>query len=567
MTHPKPVLRILIIICGVAGILAVGWHAEHAPRWQPLRESLQRSTLPFGMLAYGAKGKILRQLQRIQVLPNNEPAASPSNLRSDRTRAIVNKKARSGIQVYGLDSMTPEELPSSSVMSQAMRKSSPAVLSLAIAQDDLTDPDLGLLANPDAKGRNWERPAFLSYFEQGKLLFASGVGIRIHGGVARDAPKKSFRVYFRSIYGATQFAPRLLFDHQSDPVLLFVLRSEFETAGLFANSFAYDISRQIGALAPHTQPVKLCINGEEQGVYILIEHISEGYLRAHFGHNRFLMAQSAVWAEPDFGNVQQFQQFIDWAADRSPLSMSEAAQKIDIDNFVRWLLSVIFCATPDALQGPILLDLTRADAKWFWVNWDMDHSFAVTNLNAAEHAWEEDIFDRFYMREDPRAYLYHRLRLGSAEFRNYFSRVFVDVMNHRLTDAFLRERQRYYTELASAFNYDDSEFNKEVADFVTHRKSVLREQMKTYFATGKSSPCFVQGPAGVQFEIDGYPEQSGYLGWYFEQTPITISPTETGNLIFSHWLINGKEQRGDRILRYTLTTPTTITAVFQEEPE
>lgn len=563
----KPILRSLIIVGGIAGILAVGWYVEHAPRWQPLRQSLQQSTLPFGMLAYGAKGKILRQLQSIQVLPNDELSANPSNRRLDITRAIVNKKARSGIQVYGLNSTTPEELPSSSVMSQVMRNNSPAVLSLAIAQPDLIDPDVGLLTNPDAKGRNWERPAFLSYFEQGKLLFASGVGIRIHGGVVRDAPKKSFRVYFRNIYGATQFAPRVLFDHQSDPVLLFVLRSEFETAGVFANSLAYDISRQIGAFAPYTQPVNLFINGEEQGVYILIEHINEGYLRAHFGHAQFLMAQSAVWAKPDSGSSQQYQQFVAWATDRSPLSMSEAAQKINLDNFVRWLLSVIFCATPDALQGPILLDLTRSDAKWFWVNWDMDHSFAATNLNAAEHAWEEDIFDRFYVREDPRAYLYHRLRLGSAEFRTYFSRVFAEVMNHRLTDAFLRERQRHYAELAEAFGYDAREFNEDVANFLTHRKAVLREQMNTYFATGKSFPCLVQSPAGAKIEIDGYPEQSGYLGWYFEQTPITVNLAETNNRTFSYWQINGTERHQERILRYTVTAPTVITAVFQEKTE
>jgi hypothetical protein len=563
MTHLKPILRIMAIIGGIAGILAIGWYAEHTPRWQPLRQSLQRSTLPFGMLAYGAKGKILRQLQAIQVMPNPDATdlQSPSGTFWSK-RALVNKKARSGIQVYGFDSIAPEALPGSTIIPQAVLNTNPPVLSLVVAQNDLTDPDLGLLTHPDAKGRNWERPAFLSYFEQGRLRFASGVGLRIHGGVARDAPKKSFRIYFRDIYGAAQFAPHILFDGQSDPILRLVVRSEFETAGLFANSLAYDISRQIGALAPYTRPVKLFINGEEQGVYILIEHISEGYLRAHFGHPQFLLAQSASYATPVFGSYQQFRQFIAWAIDRASLSMSEAAQKIDLDNFARWLLSVLFCATPDALQGPLLLDLSQPDAKWFWVNWDMDHSFVMTNLNAAPNAWEEDVFDRFYMREDPRAYLYHRLRLCSPEFRRYFTRMFVDTMNHRLTDAFLSERQRYYAALSSAFRYDARQFNEDVANFMRYRKSVLRDQMDTYFAAGKSYPCLVQGPSEVNFEIDGYPEQAGYFGWYFEQTPITISLTETGNRTFSYWLINGKERRQDRILQYTVTAPTTIVPVF-----
>ena len=564
MKRLKPILRIMAVICGIAGIIAIGWQAEHAPRWQPLRKSLQRSTLPFGMLAYGAMGKILRQLQCIQVLPNDYTFDThPPAHTLWSTRPLVKKKTQIGIQVYGCDAITPAELPSSAIIPQTVRDDSPALLSLVLDQHDLTDPDLGLLTNPNAKGRNWERPAFLSYFERGKLLFASGVGLRIHGGVARDAPQKSFRVYFRDIYGAAQFAPRILFDQHSDPALRLVVRSAYETAGLFANSLAYDISRQIGALAPHTQPVKLFVNGAEQGVYILSEHISEGYLRAHFGHTQFVLAQSANSAPPVSGSDQQYRQFMAWATDRSPLSMSAAAQKIDLDNFVRWLLSVLFCATPDALQGPVLLNVSQPDAKWFWINWDMDHSLAVTNLNDAENAWEEDIFARFYLR-DPRSFLYHRLRLGSAEFRSYFNRLFVDTMNHRLTDEFLQERQRHYAMLASAFKVDAHEFNADVANFLTYRKAVLRDQMKTYFAAGNSYPCHVQGPADARFEIDGYPAQPGYLGWYFKQTAITVSLTETGQRTFSHWLINGKEQRPDRVLQYAVTAPTVIIPVFRE---
>jgi transposase len=64
--------------------------------------------------------------------------------------------------------------------------------------------------------------------------------LRLHGGVARTAPQKSFRLYFKTIYGATQFAPGMLFDQQGDPVQRLVVRSGFETGGLFANALAYD---------------------------------------------------------------------------------------------------------------------------------------------------------------------------------------------------------------------------------------------------------------------------------------------------------------------------------------
>lgn len=558
----KPIYRTIGVVGGVIGMIAIGLYAEHHAFFQPLRKSLQQQTVSSGVLSYGAMGKILRRLDFIQVLPNDYSSYTHQTVNTFRSRLpVIQKKSRIGIHVYGFGAVEPEEMPGSTIIPQAALSEPTPLLSIVLDHHDLYDPLLGLLTNPDEKGRNWERPAYISYFEQGKLLFATGAGIRIHGGVCRDAPKKSFRVYFKDIYGTEQFKPGILFDKSSDPLTRFVVRSKFETAGLFANSLAYDITRRIGALAPQTQPVRLFLNGEYQGVYILMEHISRGYLLSHFGHDRFFLARSKSSSPLVLGSLKIYKQFLTWTYARTPLTMTEAAQRVDLDNFSRWIISVLFCATPDALQGPVLLDLSRSDAKWFWINWDMDHSLAKTNLNYAPNAWEEDIFQRFYMTE-PRSVLYHRLRLGSPEFRRYFMRLFADSMNHRLTREFLQERIEYYATLALSFGLDNREFNEEVTQFFAYRKPVLRDQMKTYFDSGDSYSCRVNGPDDVRFEIDGYPEKPGYAGWYFEKTPITISITDAANRSFSHWLINGEEVRTDITLQYPVESETTIEAVF-----
>ncbi len=557
--------RAFLIFAVIAVLLGIGFHAERVAMFQPLRHSLQQRAVPSGMLSYGSMGKILRRLNLIQVLPDNESFFQDDTLNSVRSHvAILQKKSRQGIHRYGFGAVEPEEMPASTTIPPTVLDDPTPILSIAVAPSDLYDPALGLIVNSDEKGRNWERPAYIAYFEGGELLFATGAGIRIHGGVARDAEKKSFRVYFRDIYGADQFKPGILFDRTTEPLRRFVVRSEYETAGLFANSVAYDISRHIGAIAPQTHTVRLFLNGAYQGVYILIEHIGEDYLKAHYGHARFLLARAKSSEAMVMGNPETYEQFRQWASARTPLTMTEAAQKVDLDNLSRWIISVLFCSTPDALQGPIALDLQTPKSRWFWINWDMDHSLVKTNLHYAENAWEEDIFERFYL-TDPRSMLYHRLRLGSPEFRHYFTRLFVDIMNHRLTPDFLQERLDYYAGLARSFGQDTQEFNEEVAQFFAHRHAVLRQQMKTYFATGDSYSCQVDGPDGVEFKIDGYPEKPGYLGWYFAHTPITVVAVEPPQQTFSHWRINGTEINTEKTLRYMIESDTNITAVFLAE--
>lgn len=183
------------------------------------------------------------------------------------------------------------------------------------------------------------------------------------------------------------------------------------------------------------------------------------------------------------------------------------------------------------------------------------------NVSPSENAWEEDIFRRFYLKA-PHSMLYYRLRLGSPEFRRYFMRLFVDVMNHRLSSYFLQERLDYYTELTRYFKLDEREFNEEVAQSFVRRKPVLRQQMDTYFASGPSFSCVVSGPSWSTFENDGYPQTFGYSGWSFRDPSITLVVKNTPQQVFSHWLINETEIRRENLLRYTLESDTRIKAVF-----
>ncbi len=64
-------------------------------------------------------------------------------------------------------------------------------------------------ANYHQRGEEWERAAYLEFFEvEGAPGFAQDLGVRIHGGGSRAVPQKALRLYARNDYDEEQNAIR-----------------------------------------------------------------------------------------------------------------------------------------------------------------------------------------------------------------------------------------------------------------------------------------------------------------------------------------------------------------------
>ena len=92
-------------------------------------------------------------------------------------------------------------------------------LSIIADPRDLWDVERGILVNTWQRGWEWERPVHVTYVEgtrpglgrvQGDRGFEITAGLRIHGSERFDAPKQSFRLYFRNEYGAARLESSLL---------------------------------------------------------------------------------------------------------------------------------------------------------------------------------------------------------------------------------------------------------------------------------------------------------------------------------------------------------------------
>ena len=439
------------------------------------------------------------------------------------------------------------------------------LLSVYVDRPDLYDRDSGILANRTESGREWERPASMSYFDQGKLLFATGVGIRIHGGSSRVRDRKqSFRLYFRRQYGADQFEPGLLFDDTTEPLRHLVVdhdeaAHDSDRTWHFINPLAYDIARHVGCITVQTQPVRFFLNGEWQGVYVLSEHISDEYLESHFGHADFQHEPPA------------FQALSSWLGEQHPVTMAKVAPVIDLDNLTRWLLSVLFCATVDSIQGPgQFRDARDPNARWFWINWDMDGSFSTTRY--AEAPWEFDAFQevldragaprRLRRRSEPRPELLTTLFAEDQAYREYFKKIFVEVMNHRLTPEFLTARFEYYREIAHTYGLADTSYLETLRDFLTYRPAVLRRHAEEHLNTPPSLRVRIVAPRDVELQMDGHAVRDGFEGYYFPEMRVELVVPESHRARFSHWLVNG-EIAGDRpVLQQVADTDVTVEAIL-----
>src|SRR5688572_22052300 len=168
---------------------------------------------------------------------------------------------------------SPQALPSSRALPPGEIARGLPVLSLTLDEADLRDPETGLLTNVMEHGSEWERKGSVSYFDEGKLLFASGVGVRIHGGGSRRvSPRQGFRLYFRRKYGRRELPPGLLFGPAAQPIRRLIVHNDVRRdqngPWSFVNPLAYDFARAIGAIAPETKPVRFYLNGEYYGPFV-----------------------------------------------------------------------------------------------------------------------------------------------------------------------------------------------------------------------------------------------------------------------------------------------------------
>jgi hypothetical protein len=429
---------------------------------------------------------------------------------------------------------TPKLAPSTVVVPVPELTRDQPMVSLYLSPNDLNDPATGILANKMRHGRAWERQGWVSFFEHGRLTYTASAGVRVHGGGSRlTSARQGFRLLFRRAYGAKELPAGIAFHGaHAHPVRRLIIHNDvrFDRARRMqwhlANPLAYDIAAAAGGIVAATRPVRFFLNGEFQGVFVLTEHFDpDDYFKTHWRH-------SVRLDNNEFEGLWQQVQAL------RPLRMRNVGQLVDLDNLTRWFIAVAFCATGDAFQGPgQFRDPTRTTAQWFFVNFDMDLSFRDPAHDTFASILSPGGERRGRRRSEPRSRILTTLLREDPEYRELFKRTWVDVMNHRITPAFLDERFEHYARIASELGVRDLAYLSPLKRFLQARPVTARKLAEKWLNTPPSVRVHIAGTGGPML-VDGNTVASGWDGYYFPGMRVRLAIPDQNTARVSFWRVN-----------------------------
>lgn len=322
----------------------------------------------------------------------------------------------------------------------------------------------------------------MTLFVEGQPFLGSAIGFRIHGNTSRLHIRKNYRVITRGIYGAESFPGEIIgLPEGGSGVNEWVLRRDIQTDSEghpfpFVTALAWDVSRQVGALAPHGRTVSFRLNGKDEGIYVLGERIEEGFLERRLGPGPWEISNLKVDRQMSPWLWQLTQPDSEGLPHIIPLARLES--EFDLDSLIRWHLAITLCLTADTDQATMI---RRPGEPWQWVIWDMDHSFRLVRPQGRK-SWEVDRLQAIQINGANQRSLTGRLLWtllsGNPSFRERYAAIGNDILDRHFTAAFVEDRLAYYSRLANELGVEDRQFLKELRLFLEHRPEAVRRHLE-----------------------------------------------------------------------------------------
>jgi len=439
------------------------------------------------------------------------------------------------------------------------------ILSIVMQPAHLWDKDVGIYVNFLEHGQQWERPVYVTLYEDEETKFSLPAGIRIHGGESRKLSKKGFRLYFRKKYGAAKLNYNLFPDSgidSFDRLVIYAPAHDQFTGNinptLFADVLLQSLWKEEGGNISAYKPVVLYLNGSYRGIYWIREYINDDYVESHFGITDCDMnrTSNSKWADIREGNMTY------WLETESYFNTHSfgddgvvnvvATQYINIPNMTDYFIMGVFAATRDWPENNMDRFRDRGgDPRWNFIMWDMNEAW---HSNSAMHPTLE-----WVIRAAPRIDIYPRdnegevystlvLRklLENQNFKYYFLNRFADLMNTTLSKEHITKKMNEFIsvlqpEMESKINA--SNYPKWiqgincVKTFIEQRSEIQWDQLIKVFGLSKNITITVDDLSGVEsIGINSLTiSKSGWEGTYFAGVPIEISLTPDPDYSFCGW--------------------------------
>jgi hypothetical protein len=216
------------------------------------------------------------------------------------------------------------------------------------------------------------------------------MGIRLHGVAGRSGnleTKKSYRMYFRDIYGRKKLKYRVIPDTKTKAFDRLVLRSNMEDAfrdGDRATSIRDQLLRELygdmGHISAQGAWHNLFVNMEYRGVYNTVERMDRFFFKSYFPRepNSWDVINSGEVLEGDLSVWNKMRRFFNGINLRDPTRYDEAADLIDIGNYTDYMILNIWAQNHDwPHKNYFAARPRRPDGKWIFLCWDGEFGLAL----------------------------------------------------------------------------------------------------------------------------------------------------------------------------------------------
>lgn len=299
------------------------------------------------------------------------------------------------------------------------------------------------------RGREWERPVNMEFYETDNSGINQSCGLRIHGGASRWYQQKGMRLYAREDYGKKKFNYRFFesttvekFKHLN--LHPFRCSNWLQTGGQEHLAQTVAATLDIDALA--VRQTVVFINGEYWGIYTLEESPDEHYVEDHYGFDDEQVNILKYWGVVQNGDGTDWWNFYTWinTADLSqPDQAAHAYSRLDMPSFIDYMLFEIYTANLDWPQNNVLQWQGEPGGKYRWLFYDGDGCFTRPYYNAFENSINQGGNSRVF-----------KHFLDNKDFRYSFYQRYVALLNSAFSVPYLQSvwndyRQTVENEIAS----------------------------------------------------------------------------------------------------------------------
>lgn len=436
------------------------------------------------------------------------------------------------------------------------------------------DPTLGEERNTNRTGNyfmrseDWERPVYIEYFSQtGQTLLRQNAGIRIHGGLSRKYPIKSYRLYARNAYDEDNYFNYQFFDDKDiDQFKRLVLRGfgqAFEYT-VFGEAAAHEIIKPLQLDTQYSQPIILFINGEYFGIRNIRDRFDRHYLETHYGLDGEDITMLTGHAFLDDGSIrgqdhyQMMYQYITRLDMAKKGRLEHVETLMDVDNFIDYYIVQLFYANLDWPQNNILYWRKNVnytpnapyghDGRWRWMVFDLDAGFGAS---WGGYYPEINVFERLTGETWRTGRMFVSL-MENEQFKARFIYRFMDLLEtifeeermlsivNEMMDLYRPEMQEHIDRYGFPISYAQWEsYSNRILRFAEYRPSIVKQQLLSHHQIDKSYTLSVKRDAAQgqvilnTIEMDDSISETSVT--VYEFLPYKLKAIPNPGFVFSGW--------------------------------